>query len=207
MNITALKVHGYKNKITKVVLNGLVIYGIVMASCGNMSTLAKEKSIHQKLKDNTSSKEYYYKGINYAKAGYTIHAEQYLAAAIKKGYPERKVLPILLYVCLAGSRLRTALNYTEPYLKKNPKEWMMRYLSASILYALKRTKNAYKELKQVVRHKPTYAPAYYLLAVISRDTYNDYTNAKKYFKYYINYCPKGANAQEVDDWLRQNSTK
>ena len=54
---------------------------------------------------NVPADELYRRGIALGHAGDLIRAEQYLAAAIDRGYPAEQALPPLLRVCVASSHM------------------------------------------------------------------------------------------------------
>jgi predicted Zn-dependent protease len=145
------------------------------------------------------------RGVALANSGQLIRAEQYLYLASQSGYPEERTLPLLLKICLSTSRLRTALNYAQPYLDRHPEAWILRYLVASIHLALEQPLKARDQLTRVVRDKPSYAPAYYLLAVISRDALHDDALTRRNFTAYLEHDPTGTHASEAEAWLREQS--
>lgn len=148
-----------------------------------------------------SSQQLFARGVALAKNGQLIRAEQYLYLAAQNGYPERQTLPLLLNICLSTSRLRTALNYALPHLVRHPESWMLRYLVASIYLALKQPTRARDHLSRVVQDNPAHAPAYYLLAVISRDALRDDSSTRRHFAAYLKYDPTGVHADEAKAWL------
>ena len=93
-------------------------------------------------------------GVQYAQNGDFGRAEQYLASAIQRGYPEREGLRALLHVCIRGSRLRAALDYAHPYLGRHPEDWPLRFLLASVHIGLGEGQTAYEHLERVVREAP-----------------------------------------------------
>jgi predicted Zn-dependent protease len=166
------------------------------------TTIENERDVDQ----NVSSHELFVQGVALAKRGQLIRAEQYLNLAIHGGYSEEQALPILLKICLSSSRLRTALNYAEPYLIRHPESWMLRYLVASIYLALGQTLRAHDELIRVVQHQSSNAPATYLLAIIARDSFHDIDAATRYFAAYTEISPNGEHALEAAAWLNEHST-
>jgi tetratricopeptide (TPR) repeat protein len=133
--------------------------------------------------------------------GDSIRAEHYYSLAIEQGYDATELMPELLAVCLASSRLRSALNYAEPYLRKHPRDANLRYLVATVHLGLNQRKAAEQELRTVIRHDPSLADAYFLLAVLEYSTDRD--TAKQYLKEYIRLRPTGDKANEVRELLEQ----
>src|SRR5664279_1865398 len=63
-----------------------------------------------------SAVKLYRRGLEAARTGDSIRAEQYLSMAANAGYDQRRIMPLILTVCLQASRLRSALDHAEPYL-------------------------------------------------------------------------------------------
>ncbi|MCP4446825.1 MAG: hypothetical protein GY811_15975 [Myxococcales bacterium] len=75
-------------------------------------------------------------GLGFARRGDLVRAQQYLSAARQKGFDERVVVPELVKVCIAASRLRAALAFAEPYLRRHPGDAGMQYVVGTIHMAL-----------------------------------------------------------------------
>jgi tetratricopeptide (TPR) repeat protein len=133
--------------------------------------------------------------------GDSIRAEHYYSLALEQGYDATELMPELLAVCLASSRLRSALNYAEPYLRKHPKDANLRYLVATVHLGLNQRKAAKQELHTVIRHDRSLADAYFLLAVLEYSTDRD--TAKQYLNEYILLRPMGDKANEARELLEQ----
>ena len=117
----------------------------------------------------TEAEELYNGGIQAFSRGDDVRAEHYLALAMRKGYPERPALLLLLRLCLAGSRLRAALNYAEPYLHNHPTDSDLRYLVATLYHGLNQAPLALRELEQVLASNPDHAEAHFLFALLLHD--------------------------------------
>jgi tetratricopeptide (TPR) repeat protein len=141
--------------------------------------------------------ELYRRGIALGQAGDLIRAEQYLAAAIDRGYPAEQALPPLMRVCLASSRLRAALSHAEPYLEEHPDAWSLRYLVGSIQLGIGNVDDARVSLERVIRDAPDQPDAYFLLGVLLRDDVGDRTGAAERFERYIQLAPQGQHAGEA----------
>lgn len=129
--------------------------------------------------------------------GDLTRAEQYYAAAMQQGYPEAKVLPVLLRVCIAGSRFRVAIDYAEPVLKKNPKDHKLRLVIASLYSAIGQPESARKHLETVLTDAPDEPTAHFALGVLLRDEFNDRVEADKHFREYLRLEPKGPHVEEA----------
>jgi predicted Zn-dependent protease len=136
-----------------------------------------------------------------ARAGDLVRAEQYLTASIERGYPEANVLPALIRVCLADSRMRSALSHAEPYLERHPTAWSLRYLVGSIYLGIGEIDRARAELERVIADAPDQPDAYYLLGVVLRDELGDRAGAARRFARYLELAPDGDRADEVQQSL------
>lgn len=139
--------------------------------------------------------ELFQRGEQAAKQGDTVRAEQYLSMALDRGFDKKRVLPIMLRVCLSGSRLRAALNHAEPYLLENPHDRRLRYLVATIHLGLGQLDDARTDLNQLLRADPNNANAHYLLGVLESGA--RVQQAPKYFRKYLELAPQGERSVEV----------
>jgi tetratricopeptide (TPR) repeat protein len=138
-----------------------------------------------------------------AARGDLVRAEQYLAAAIRRGYPEQRALPLLMRVCVASSRLGSALQHAAPYLRLHPEDHQLRYLVASVLIGLQRYDEARLELLRVIDGAPEHAGAHYALGVLLRDQYDDEEAARQSLARHHELAPHGLHGAEVAAWLRE----
>lgn len=143
-------------------------------------------------------------GQTLAARGDLVRAEQYLAAAIRRGYPEQRALPLLMRVCIASSRLGSALQHAVPYLRLHPEDHQLRYLVASVLIGLERQDEARLELLRVIENDPTHADAHYALGVLLRDHYGDAAAAAPHLARHHELAPEGLHGAEVAGWLREH---
>ena len=136
-------------------------------------------------------------------AGDSIRAEQYLSAALARGYPEAEVIPAILGVCVRASRFGDALDYAEPYLSRHPEDWPLRALVASIHMGLGHPIDALRHLELVLEIAPDQPSGHYLLAVLSRDSLSDPETARAHFARYLELAPDGEHASEARLELRR----
>ncbi|MDH5491710.1 MAG: tetratricopeptide repeat protein [Myxococcales bacterium] len=129
--------------------------------------------------------------------GDMVRAEQYLSAAMERGYPEDRVVPQLIRVCVASSRISAALSYAEPYLAAHPTQWRLRYLVATLHLGLRRIPEAVADLEAVIGQRPEDPTAHYTLGIILRDHIGDGHGAREHFSRYLELAPEGAHAEEA----------
>ena len=148
--------------------------------------------------DDVSGQELYRRGRLLAGSGDFIRAEQYIAAAIQRGFPEDEAMPALMNVCIEGSRLAAALSYAEPYLARHPSQWSLRMLVASIYMGLEQDERARDELERVVQDAADEPPqAHYFLGVLYRDRLDDAERAAEHFGRYLALAPEGEHVEEA----------
>lgn len=141
------------------------------------------------------------RGVQLQEAGDLIRAEQYLVAAMERGYPDKDVLAPLLAVCVAGSRFQAALAHAQRYLARHPEDWALRYLTASLYVAVGDAPTALAELDRVLGQRPRLAEAHYARAVIYRDELHDDDRAQAAFERYLALDPGGGKAVAARAWL------
>lgn len=182
------------------VMRVLIGLALLSAGCATTSQSAPARQPGDPLAE-VSGRELYQRGVALGEAGDFVRAEQYLAAAVERGYPQERVLPKLLQVCIGASRLRAALTYAEPYLVAHPNAWSLRYLVASIHLGLGQVDEAQQLLEQTVRAAPDRPEPHYLLAVLLRDERGDPGRAAEHFREYLDRAPAdGTHVEEARLW-------
>ena len=130
-----------------------------------------------------------------ARRGDAIRAEQYYALALERGYDRVRVVRAIVDVCVKSSRLRAALLHAEPYLRDHPDDHELRYLVASVLWALGEDAHARRQLELLVRTNPDSGAAHYLLGVL--DGGAEPNDAVRHFERYLALEPNGRRVAEV----------
>ncbi len=173
----------------------LVLAVTVTLGCGQttIQTTVPTGKVQVPRRDN--ARQLFQWGRQAAQAGDSLRAEQYLASAIETGFDETKALPILLSVCLRGSRLRSALDHAEPYLLRHPEDNALRYLVATIHLSLGQTEAARLHLEELLHTVPINADAHYLLGIL--ETGSSPSDATHHFRTYLTLAPSGDRAAEV----------
>ena len=128
-------------------------------------------------------------------SGDTVRAEQYLTLAIARGADEGAVMKDVLAACIAGSRLRGALDHALPYLQRHPEDDELRYLVASLHDSLGQHGEARAQLERLLNHDPDHADALFLAGVLASPTAPDV--ARQHFGRYLSLEPQGRHAAEV----------
>jgi predicted Zn-dependent protease len=140
------------------------------------------------------------RGRAFASAGDTIRAEQYLVAASRRGAPDRKVVPLLMEVCIRGQRFRTALAHAERFLARNPDDRRLQQLTASLYLATGSPEQARDTLENLVESEPDVAEPRYLLAMAHQQL-DDTDGAARELRAYLELQPRGRLAREARAWL------
>lgn len=149
----------------------------------------------------------YARGLDWARRGDMVRAEQYMALAVRAGYPEPKALVAIVDACLAASRLRAALNYAEPYVRRHPGAWRVRLLVASIHAALGHDLVAREELRRTLAHPEASAETQYLLASLLDQRFDDEAGARDAYAAYVERAPQGEHVAEAAAWLAEHPSQ
>lgn len=147
--------------------------------------------------DQIEAAQLFHLGNELAERGDSIRAEQYLSAAMARGYPDAEVIPRLMDVCIGASRLSAALGYAEPYLTQHDDDWALRLLVATLQMSLHQNEPARGNLERVLADRPDEAAAHYLLGVLLRDRFAATTDANVHFSRYLELDPAGRHAGEA----------
>lgn len=148
----------------------------------------REERAHDKLLE---------RGRAFAAIGDYTRAEQYLMSAMEAGSDPKVVLPLLLKICVADQRIWVAIAYAEPYLRRDPDDFRLRFVVASLYSSIGDPKIAREHLERVVAMKPDHADAHYALAVLHRDDEHDPVLADLHFREYLRVEPRGPHAAEA----------
>jgi len=167
----------------------------VLAACG--ASRSGSQQVPPDPLDTVSAEQLYEGGLQYARVGDYTRAEQYLTAAMERGFPEERAMPALMRVCVEASRLAAALAYAQPYLERHPTQWSLRMLVASIHMGLDENERAREELQRVLRDAPEEPQAHYFLAVLYRDRFSDADTAREHFRRYLALEPDGSHREEA----------
>ncbi len=148
---------------------------------------------------NDNAKRLFQQGSDAARNGDTLRAEQYLSLALDAGFDQRKILPLMLQVCLQSSRLRSALDHAEPYLLQHPEDRALRYLVATIHLSLGQIEEARLNLEELLRTDTRDADAHYLLGILEMRLAP--SDAADHLQMYLSLTPAGRRSAEVKSRL------
>ncbi len=152
--------------------------------------------------DGVEAERLYLHGVGVAARGDLLRGEQYIVAAIERGYPEEDALPRLLDICVRSERYAEALRHAEPFLRRHPDRWPLRYVVATVHMGLGHVERARLELERVIREAPDAAAPYFTLGTLHRDFLDDAETARRYFARYLALEPEGLHAAEVRSWMQ-----
>jgi tetratricopeptide (TPR) repeat protein len=121
--------------------------------------------------------------------------------AATAGYDQRRIMPLILTVCLQSSRLRSALDHAEPYLLQHPKEQTLRFLVATIHLSLGHIDAAKIRLEELLRTNGQNPDAQYLLGILAMDSAP--SEATEHFNKYLALSPRGDRSAEAQSRLTE----
>lgn len=147
------------------------------------------------------------RGMERTGQGDDVRGEQYVVAAMARGYPEGAAVHALVRICVAARRLRTALSYAQPYAARHPGDLPLQLLLSTIHAALGEPEQARGLLEGMLRGAPEYAPARYFLGVLLRDSFAEPESASVELAAYLAREPGGEHAGEVRRWLEEHATR
>jgi tetratricopeptide (TPR) repeat protein len=178
----------------------LLVLLSVLSACGHAQTArpATPRSLGE-----VAPAELFEKGRLLANTGDHVAAEQFLVAALRRGYPEEACVRELVRVCVAGGRMDSALTHAEPYLERHPEDFRLRQVVASVYLALGDIAQARGELERVIEVEPAVPEAQFLMAVLLRDDFSDPESARLHFANYLALAPNGDHASEARFWLKR----
>lgn len=186
---------GVGNQVLTLGLAGLVLGGLLLG-CAQTPAEKTEADLRTMQSEQTPDK-LVERGRAFAAIGDPTRAEDYLSAAIDAGADARKVMPLLLDVCVRNGRYRSAIQHAENHLRKHPNDVGTRLVLASLYIAIGEVQGGRAALEQVLVARPDEAQAHYVLAVVARDHDNDPREADKHFREYLRIKPGGEHAEEA----------
>lgn len=174
------------------------------ACAGRAVTAAPPLSEANAALDDRSPDVLFESGVAAEKAGDGARAEQYFGDAMARGYPVETAFSALIGVCLATDRFDTALHYARARLLKEPGDWRLRYLVATLLVSAGQESRALPEIYRLIDERPQRPEPHYLMAVVARDSLGDRRLAIQSFGQYLALAPDGSHGPEARAFLREN---
>ena len=118
-------------------------------------------------------------------AGDTTRAEQYILAAVDRGYPSRAGTVALLEICIESDRYDTALHHGRRFLLERPDDWQLRYVVATLHVAVGEHSRARAQLERVIEDQPSWPDAHFLLATVAAERLDRPRLARVSFQRYL----------------------
>lgn len=140
------------------------------------------------------------RGTAFASIGDYTRAEEYLTAALDAGAPPRKVMPMLVKVCISDNRFRSVIQHAESYLSHYPDDVATRFVYGTVLYAVGEFVRAKAELARVTHEQPQIADAHFALALADKEL-GYHFEAENQFREYLRLAPRGSHAAEASGSL------
>lgn len=150
------------------------------------------------------AEELFQLGEAHAARGNFLHAEQYMATALRAGYESPTAIHQLLEVCLEGSFLRAGVEHARWFLSRHPDDTNVRLSLAALYYGLGEFSHASTELRIVLDKDADRPNAHYLSgAVAIAQGAQDIESAQYHWERYLELAPTGPRAIEVELKLRE----
>lgn len=134
-----------------------------------------------------------------AQFGDMTRAEEYFAAALRRGGDAQRLTRKLVASCVADSRYPLARAHAADYVRLHPTDTRMRYVLASLELATGNSERALVEYMRVVREQPRFAAARYavgtLLLAKENKELRDEELANEHFRAYLSLEPRGTFAE------------
>ncbi len=137
------------------------------------------------------------RGREHAETGDLLRAEQYFAAALGAGADDRKVLPLLLRVCVASSHYRYAIDHVEVALARDPTNSRLRFVSGALHSLIGAHAAARERLERTARELNADPEIQFSVGTFFRDDLVDTVGADRYFREYLRLAPSGVHAEEA----------
>ncbi len=174
----------------------LALIACLAAGCVRQPGAEMKSQVETVQREQTWQK-LYERGKAFAAVGDQTRAEQYLAAALDAGGDGKKILPLLMSVCVEAKKFRVAVDYGEAHLKKHPGDLKLRHLLGTLYLALGENSPARAHFEEVLHRNPDEAETHYALGLFFRDIEGDVLKADAHFRAYVRLNPGGTHAQEA----------
>ncbi len=140
-------------------------------------------------------------GIQFARSGDSVRAEQYFTAALEAGADPNLALFPLLKLCIKSGRFEAAAQYAEEYQHDVAAQRELDMLLGGLYVTLEQNDKAIVLLTRVTQKYPEYALAHFLLARLLHDQQRELEQADQHFHTYLRLAPQGPYATEARESL------
>lgn len=155
---------------------------------------------------NVTAEELFDQGVEFGRTGDVRRAEQYLLAALERGYARGPVITLLIRLCTTQGRYSAALAYAEPVLADEPNNWSLRRVVASLYHGLDRVEDARIHYHRVLESAPSDATTHYLLGMLYLEDRSDMEQARPLLQRYLELAPDGGHVEEVRSLVERELT-
>jgi Tfp pilus assembly protein PilF len=177
---------------------------VAIAGAGCAPAVSRPALADPEARRGQSMEELTERGRAFAAIGDLTRGEQYLSAALRLGADVKRVLPMLVLVCVESGRYRAAEAYISEYGQKDPENTRLRLLHAMIEGAVGDRAAALREYEAILRTHPDEPAGHFALAVLLRDSMGDAGGAREHFRAYLRLAPDGEYAQEARSSLAED---
>lgn len=186
----------------------LVLLGLacVTAACGASAPPSDRPAMPDPLAD-VEAEDLFAHGAALAQQGDGVRAEQYIVAAIERGFSVEEALPLLIQVCVASDRLSSALSHAEPQLREHPDRWPLRHVIGTLYLGLGRVDDAQRELERVVAQAPNAAMPHFHLGMLLYENRGDREAARPFLARYLELDPEGRHVAEARSVLTSRDVR
>lgn len=181
-----------------------LLLGVAWAAAGCQHEALWAQSDLRQAMSAVDAQQLFQEGVLHARLGDSLRAEQYLTAAKARGYDEAEVVAWLVRICVAANRYHSALRHAEPYLRRHPEDWPLRFVIANIYDALGDAERAGVALEAVAEAAPNEPLAHYRLGLYHSEHSLEAEEARKAFENYLSLDPSGRYAAEARVRLQQS---
>lgn len=176
-------------------------------ACGASTTAPNARPAMPDPLADVEAEELYAHGAALAQQGDSMRAEQYIVAAVERGFPVEEALPLLIQVCVASDRLSSALSHAEPHLRQHPDRWPLRHVVGTLYLGLGRVDDAQRELERVVDQAPNAAMPHFHLGMLLYENRGDREAARPHLERYLELDPEGRHVAEARSVLTSRDVR
>jgi len=174
--------------------SGLAIAALGLSAC-SADRAAEEKEQRAVIAAESSGPALLNKARASTAMGDYSRAEQYYAAALRAGAPEKTVVERMIEVCVADQRYPAAVEHAEQYLYRHPGDAEVQFVAASLHVAIGELARGRSLYETVVKDRPNWPEPHYAFATLLRAEDCDIALADQHDLTYLKLSPQGAFAE------------